>query len=317
MRQLRSLVWLTPHALPYRWWSSPPSCCDRSPPSAWCAVARTSLLPERLTHTRPCRTRQLMERLRANFPNSDVAQMAYNRPQLLLARASAGMLDVWSKRVRKTTRKAAPKKAPSAEPADGDAEVDGEDEEAALKQANEEAAAAARKAIEEIVAAGGPVPRGFGSRAAAAPAAAPAPPVRSAPAGAAPPRDDGDEGGHAEDEDGGDDTPLSEAAVAEFEAALEEATRKAKAVSTDEREAIIAKIEARWASRRGNPSSKPGGAAAAAAKKRGSPVASKGAGARGKDRRERDKVQSPWLAAPWARPEKQQQLLLLQQPADE
>jgi hypothetical protein len=257
------------------------------------------------------RTRQLMERLRANFPRSDVAQMAYNRPQLLLTRTSGGMIDDWSKRVRKARKAAAPKAAPKAEPADGDA--GGVDEETELRQANEEASAAARKAIEEIVAAGGPVPRGFGSRAApAAPVVAPVSPARSAP----PAVDDEEESGSAvEDEDGGDDTPLSEAAVAEFEAALEAATRKAKAVSTDEREAIIAKIEARWASRRGNPSSRPGGAAAAAAKKRGTPVASKGAGARGKDRRERDKVQSPWLSAPWARPERQQQQLL-QKPED-
>ena len=257
-----------------------------------------------------------MDRLRTNFPRSDVAQMAYNRPQLLLTRTSGGMIDDWSKRVRKTRK--APKAAPKAEPADGDADGEDEDEEAELKQANEEASAAARKAIEEIVASGGPVPRGFGSRPPpAAPAAAPVAPARSASrAAAAPPADEEGGAGAAEDEDGGDDTPLSEAAVAEFEAALEAATRMAKAVPTDEREAIIAKIEARWASRRGNPSSRPGGAAAAAAKKRGTPVASKGAGARGKDRRERDKVQSPWLSAPWARPERQQQQLL-QKPEDE
>jgi hypothetical protein len=276
-------------------------------------VKKMVVLAPELLRQKAADTRQLLERLRSQFPSSDVCQMAYNRPQLLLVRSSAGMLEEWSKRPRKVvkTKKAPPSDAGSA---DGDA-LEESEEEVAVRKANEEASAAARKAIKEILAAGGPMPRGFGARAGTLP-----PPVASTAqkGGSAsrrpessPPDEDDDEEPDATDEleveddddsDGAGDEPLSDADMAEFEAALEAATRRAREASAKEREAMIAQIEARWAARRG-------GGGTGGASEDGSPSGSrqsrrsksKGAGAGSKQRREREKLLAPWLAAPWAR----------------
>jgi hypothetical protein len=235
--------------------------------------------------------------------------MVFNRPHLLLVRSSAGMLDEWAKRPKRTPKK----KAATPAPAKGTASADGDDgdgdgdAESGASTAMQEASAAARKAIEEIVASGLPRPRGFvrgpplvtpQSMAAAAPA------ERGSKAQASAEEDveDDDEfeaeiGDLEDDGEDGDEGPLSDADVAEFEAALEAATRKAKAASQDERESIIARIEARWAARSGGGGEK-SPAGIARAKRRANNA---GKGAQSRERREREKLHSPWLSAPWAR----------------
>jgi|APGre2960657444_1045066.scaffolds.fasta_scaffold00018_18 hypothetical protein len=229
-------------------------------------------------------TRALFERLQKHFRSSDVAQMVFNRPQLLLTRTSAAMLAEWAKRERATSKRKKPAAAAAAAAAASPAGApDAQAADLPAKSENEEAAAAARRAIEEIVASGRPAPRGFGR---------PPPLEAPTPASATPQESAADDDEDAEEVD----AVLSDSDVAEFEAALASATAKAQATrgQAEARNTVVQQIEARWAARKLKAAGKP------------QPLR-KAKGAHSDARRERVKAMQPWLAAPWARRDAQRQ----------
>jgi len=216
--------------------------------------------------------------------------MVANRPQLLL-RGTNALIDEWQRRPA-----APPKRKPKAPSAangvvgaaplatmpDFAPSTAGP---AADEDANAvaEAAAAARAAFAEIAAAGRPLPRGFGASP-LAPAAALEAPALAGDAEEVVLYASDDESGEGEAEEEEED----EAAKAEFEEVLAAATAKARAaraaMGEDQVCELVARIEARWASRKG-------------IKKVGLPRKSKGS--HSERRRAREKVAAPWLAAPW------------------